>query len=148
MNDQPRHITRRRYLALTIQGSFGLAALALAGTATGMAPEPGLDGWLAARLVPDGDPTERDLLSRIIARHLVAGGELASLDAALRSGQISDPFAHPMTGHLDELLAPPLREFLMESARFQRALGLPEGFRLEDACGFSANEDDPPAGRG
>jgi hypothetical protein len=141
-------VTRRQCLAFALHGGLGIMVLTLSGAGCGAStkPDAGIDSWLARRLIPDGDPEERALLSRIVAGRLETGGELALVDAALRQGRIASPFEYPSTDSLQTALMLALGAFLRESDRLQRRLGLPDGFGLDAVCGLApANVDVPPA---
>jgi hypothetical protein len=131
-------LTRRQCLALALYAGLGPTVLSHARASFGAGSRAGLDAWLGARLFPEGEPAELELLSGIVASHLAAGGELARVDTALRNGLLSDPFKYSSADHLDEALAPLLGDFLKRSSLLQSALGLPKGFKLEASCSLSS----------
>jgi len=101
-------------------------------TTEGARQKPGLDAWLAARILPEQNQIEVETLSQIVDRHLSADNVLARVDTALRDG-VLDPFGLSITGNFDEALVAPLRQFLKMNLRLQRELGL--SFELESGCG-------------
>ena len=106
-------------------------------TTGGARQKPGLDAWLAARILPEQNQIEVETLSQIVDRHLSANNVLAGVDTALRDG-VLDPFGLSIAGNLDEALVALLRQFLNMNPRLQRELGL--SFELETGCGSNSSD--------